>query len=89
MSAALEMMVTAALMALPVACFWAAWELRGIRERVGGIQQALAETGQIAKSALVRADTANRRIDVLDRLFEVSSRGNVFVHQRRERDIKP
>lgn len=87
MSGVLETLTTAALTALPVACFWAAWELRGIRERVGGIQQALAQTGQVARAALVRADTANRRIDVLDRLFKVTSTGNVHLHQRRDREL--
>lgn len=87
MGAALETLTTAALMALPVAAFWAAWELRGIRERVGGIQEALAQTGKTARSALVRADIANKRIDVLDRLYKVSTTGTVHIHQRRQKEL--
>lgn len=86
MDGAIQTLILAALMSLPVACFWAAWELRGIRERVGGIQLALAETGKRAEAALVRADMANRRLDVLDRLFGIGDGGNVFIHKRRNRE---
>lgn len=80
----LEALNVAALSAIPAACFWAAWELRGIRERIGGVQQALNESGSTARAALVRADIANRRIDVLDRL----SQSGVISFPRRNRDEK-
>lgn len=79
-------LLTAALMALPPAAFWIAWELRGIRERVGGVQQALAGTGQTARQAMVRADVANRRLDAFERLLNASP--GIVQFNRRKFDEK-
>lgn len=79
-------LVTAALLAIPPACFWIAWELRGIRERVGGVQQALATTGQTARAAMVRADVANRRLDAFERVLNASP--GILQFNRRKHDEK-
>lgn len=82
----LQPLIIAALMALPVACFWIAWEARGIRERVGGIQQALSTTGYTARAAMVRADVANRRLDAFERILNASP--GIVQFNRRNRDEK-
>lgn len=72
--------MTAALLAIPPACFWIAWELRGIRERVGGIQTGLESARVKAQAALSRADFANRRLDLFER---VVAGENIHLHKRR------
>lgn len=73
-------LVTAALVAIPPACFWIAWELRGIRERVGGIQSQLESTRIKAQAAMSRADFANRRLDLFERVIKGE---NIHLHKRK------
>ena len=62
-------LIQAAMLAVPPGCFWIAWELRGVRENIAGLQNAINSTATRAHQAHQLANRANQRIDAFELVY--------------------